>query len=343
VDQEGALVYPREGATYLVASERSHAGAWLAGDPGSQRLGRFAYPGGSDALAIFRAEQPSPEQISPHAAPLLAASGRFAAGVQILGRGGDAETRAGESLRLAVLWRVEDPPPSSPRFRFFNHLAAPTGATVAQADGIGFETPDWRAGDLVLSWFSLPIPPSTPTGFYSLRSGLYDPSSLARSPLVGTPSGDSLLLGTVHILAPADLVAFASTPPVATWPEGLRLAHVQLPNRASPGQTLPVQLLWRAEATPQRDYTVFVHLTDAAGTVIAQSDSYPSGGAAPTSLWRPGDLIADTLQVPLPADLPLGSVLQARLGLYTLDDQRRLPLADGAGDWVGLGTVEVRP
>ncbi|MBI2910919.1 MAG: glycosyltransferase family 39 protein [Chloroflexi bacterium] len=342
-DQEGALVYPDGGATYLVASERSRAGAWLAHSPNFTRLARFPYPGDSGGLAVLRGPQPALDVVAVQQAVHPLAGGRFAAGIEVLARGAATEARAGEPLRLALLWRVADPPPVGPSFRFFNHLTAPNGATVAQADGIGFETPDWRSGDLVLSWFALPIAPSTPSGLYSLRSGLYDLGTLARSALVGAPSGDSLLLGTVRILAPAHLLPFASTPPVAAWSGGIHLARFQLPDQASPGESLPIQLLWRAESSPQRDYTVFVHLTDPSGAVVAQSDSYPSGGAAPTSAWRPGDLVADVIQVRLPSDLAPGTTLEVRLGLYTLDDQRRLPLAGGDVDHISLGKVEVTP
>ena len=343
VDQEGALVFPRERATYLVASEGSRGGAWLAGDLALERHARFPYPGNRDALAVVRGPQPYPEVLAAREGLQPLAGGRFAAGVEVLAHGAAAQTWAGETLRVALLWQVAEPPPLGPRFRFFNHLTAPNGATVAQADGIGFETPDWRSGDLVLSWFSLPIALSAPSGLYSLRAGLYDLGTLARSPLVDSSSGDSLLLGAARILSPAHLLPFASTPPIATWSGGIHLAQFELPERAASGEPVPIQLLWRAETAPQRDYTVFIHLTDPSGAVVAQSDSYPAGGAAPTSAWRPSDLVADTVQVRLPAGLQPGTVLEARLGLYTLDDQRRLPLADGYADHISLGKVKVTP
>ncbi|MBI2912068.1 MAG: hypothetical protein HYY05_07985 [Chloroflexi bacterium] len=350
VMQDEWLPLPAAGATYLLGSEHSRAGLALAQSTENGPLLRFPYPGDRDAFAIYRTAQPDAEQVIAASGLEPLAGGSFADGVRILGFHLDPEARAGEALSLALLWQVQQAPPAGRSYRFFNHLTSPSGATIAQADGIGFETAGWRPGDLALSWFTLDVPSSTPTGLYTLRSGLYDLLTLARSPLDGSAS-DSLPVATARILAPAELLPFATTPPIASWGDGIQLANFELPLQTAAGQSIPIALLWRADATPHQDYTVFLHLTDPTGAVVAQSDAYPSGGAAPTGAWRPGELVADSLRLALPADLPPGTTLKARLGLYTLPSLRRLPVTgvapasglEAGPDEVRLGTVTIGP
>jgi 4-amino-4-deoxy-L-arabinose transferase-like glycosyltransferase len=98
----------------------------------------------------------------------------------------------------------------------------------------------------------------------------------------------------------------------------------------SHAEGLTVELMWRAGASFADDYTVFAHyLRD--GSRIAQSDTQPAGGFAPTSLWRVGDLIHDDHIIPLPemADPARDSI---RIGLYRATDGQHLALLDGSGN-----------
>jgi hypothetical protein len=69
----------------------------------------------------------------------------------------------------------------------------------------------------------------------------------------------------------------------------------------TPVGRLQVSLCWESLAPAPLDYTVFVHLYDANGTLLATGDGPPMNGAFPTRLWQPGDVIADTHRLPLPA------------------------------------------
>jgi len=78
--------------------------------------------------------------------------------------------------------------------------------------------------------------------------------------------------------------------------------------------TLRVQVWWRATARLEKDYTVLVHLYDAEGALLAAGDAPPLRGGFPTSLWKPGDLVADEFVV-----------------------SSRMSTSDGGGEFVGLG------
>jgi hypothetical protein len=95
---------------------------------------------------------------------------------------------------------------------------------------------------------------------------------------------------------------------------------------------LEVDLLWRALRPPDRDYSIFLHLVDADGRLVAQSDGFAWDGAYPTSAWLAGQPLADRRQLPLPGQGPY----QLRVGLYRLDGGQRLPVA--GGDFVVAAT-----
>lgn len=96
------------------------------------------------------------------------------------------------------------------------------------------------------------------------------------------------------------------------------------------GEKWNLMLYWRAEARPDRDYTVFVHLigpvNPATGSPVwAQDDAQPGHGSYPTQSWRPGETILDRYTLILPTQAPPASY-EIELGLYQLDTGARLPV-----------------
>jgi hypothetical protein len=105
---------------------------------------------------------------------------------------------------------------------------------------------------------------------------------------------------------------------------------------------LEATLYWQARAALSADYTVFVHVLDDAGTVIAQEDGPPVRGLYPTSAWRPGQIIADDRRIPLPAGRGLDR-LRGAVGLYTLADGARLAATDAAGRRLPQDQIVLKP
>ena len=81
-------------------------------------------------------------------------------------------------------------------------------------------------------------------------------------------------------------------------------------------------------------------MRNAAGETVAQKDQPPLDGAYPTSLWDPGEIIADELIIPLPDELPSGEYSLV-IGLYDFTTGLRLPVPGAADDSLQLTTVEV--
>jgi len=106
----------------------------------------------------------------------------------------------------------------------------------------------------------------------------------------------------------------------------------------APGQPLQINLYWRALAPPAADYTLFLHLYDAAGQRVAQRDLPPRSDDYPPSRWRPGELVIDRADMPLPA-LPPGEY-RFDIGLYDTATGAALPADSGAP--ITLATISVR-
>jgi hypothetical protein len=94
----------------------------------------------------------------------------------------------------------------------------------------------------------------------------------------------------------------------------------------SAGSTTQLTLTWKSLAATDLDYTVFVHILDTNGQVVAQTDQQPQNGAYPTSLWAPGEFVSDTYTFNLPP-----GTYSAELGLYVPETGERLAVTSAAG------------
>ena len=132
---------------------------------------------------------------------------------------------------------------------------------------------------------------------------------------------------------PPTLPLRSLSPLEATFGGGLRLTGVRL----SPAAAV---LRWETDAPLPFDYTLFLHLLDADGNLIAQADAQPGWLVSlPVTRWEPGRPILTG--TPLPADLPPGRY-RVRVGWYNWQTLERLPLA-GGGDSLIVGEIAVSP
>ncbi len=110
------------------------------------------------------------------------------------------------------------------------------------------------------------------------------------------------------------------------------------PHSPGPGEQLQVSLYWEALRPMQAQYHTFVHLLDAEGQMVTQSDRQPGGVFYPTTLWRPGERLRDDHFLTVPSDAPEG-VYSLLVGMYALS-------ADGSlqplGEPIVIGQVAVR-
>ena len=135
----------------------------------------------------------------------------------------------------------------------------------------------------------------------------------------------------------------AATPPMrapkipmeVTVGDGITLLGYDiLPEPVVVGGSLYVQYHWQVSAPPTTNWTVFTHVVDSGGNVVAGFDSPPGRGSLVTLRWQAGWRVLDEYELLLPAELPPGDYT-LRMGLYDAAGNR-LPAA-GAG--VELGPI----
>ncbi len=149
----------------------------------------FPVPGTALAyatLALPPAAQPAPG-VSLEPEPLLANFARF--------YGFNPLRPIDGGVVWDVFWRPADQPDAAD-YHLFNHLLDGGGNRVAQADGAAFGSEQWRAGDVVISRFLLPVD-GLPDGPLTMRVGMYRFPSLAAVPVLdeaANPAGDAVEL-----------------------------------------------------------------------------------------------------------------------------------------------------
>lgn len=114
------------------------------------------------------------------------------------------EFNAGTTLGLRTFWQVDQP--FDKDYFVFVHVVDATGNTVAQRDTPPwqgrFPTSSWQAGTIVVDVNDVTLPPTLPSGEYTLLVGMFDPSSGEGPPLriAGqAQGGNSVTLSTIVV------------------------------------------------------------------------------------------------------------------------------------------------
>jgi hypothetical protein len=129
----------------------------------------------------------------------------------------------------------------------------------------------WRVGGETP--ISVPLPVS---GYASIRLALDPPCPLNIDP--------SLECRSVDVAAPSVEFTAAAVGTVAAFERGVALANSYVPNTLNAGESLSVWLDWRFGGALDENDVRYVHVVDAAGTLVGQQDN-PLGNHAAGSTW----------------------------------------------------------
>jgi len=210
----------------------------------------------------------------------------------------------GEEVKVDVLWLSEEDLPTAPSRLTMQPVDDLTRRSDERSNDVFAEALahlERRADGLVISRHELMIPTDLPRGSYGL---LVDgrPLGVVEARSFTSPRLDEQL--DADFGRQLRLVGYAYDVPTAT-----------------------LHLVWQASPGAGADYTVFVHLMDAAGSRLAGVDAQPP---VPTSQWASGEVVVDERVVPIPDDLPPDDY-RLVVGLYQPDTGERLPVLDEAG------------
>jgi hypothetical protein len=117
---------------------------------------------------------------------------------------------------------------------------------------------------------------------------------------------------------------------------GYSLLNDQLPA----GGVAQVTLFWQVSQTPVQRYKVFLHALDPGNHIVGQRDAEPGGGAHLTTLWQPGQMVADNHGVPIHPATPPGAY-RLEMGMYDPETGQRLVTPEGATEvWLEPLSIE---
>jgi len=230
--------------------------------------------------------------------------------------------QAEQFRRIILYWQLNSD---------FSGVDAPQEVTLTLVDDDGKNRAQWREaiangrfpsgddqpGDIIRDPRTLTLPPHVPPGEYDLTAALAggEAISLAKVTVAGRPRSFEL--------PPLDL------PLEAQFGDGIRLLGLQGDLNVEPDKPLEIALIWQAANLVDGDYIVTVQLLDGENQVRAQRDSAPLGGAALTTSWTPGEVLADKLSPDLPSDLG-PAPHRLLIAFYHPETGERLLLADGS-------------
>jgi hypothetical protein len=206
-----------------------------------------------------------------------------------------------------------------------------------------YPTSAWRVGDLVPTCYELALPPDSLPGLYWLAAAVTEPYF---DPWAARDERGHLISPYSAAIAPLKVAQSAPIPAPsvdleAEWvtPEGvlLRLQGYDW-HWDEAAQTLDLTLYWTASAPTRQAYTIFIHLTDSNGQLLAQQDSQPWNGQYPTMIWSPDERVQSQHRLAWPDPLPDSA--QLWVGWYGSNDLQRLPL-QGPGGLDADGRIEL--
>ena len=260
---------------------------------------------GSDTFRIYVLD-PTAEQRIEQDLNMLPARVALANGTTLVARGLPAALPG----RMASLWQIGRPVPASTEI--FNQLVDSAGKQWFDLDAVPAPASSWRAGDSVVELVPAVLPAAAPRQAYWWATGMYDHGG-NRVPLAA--GGSQVQLGPLAGGQPAAPAVPAHLLSV-TFGGELRLDGYSL----SGGR---LTLYWTCLRRTSADYTVFVHALAPSGALVAQHDAQPLEGRFPTSLWQPGESVADPVSLAVPPAAHLA------IGLYDLRTGQRLATDNG--------------
>ncbi len=245
-----------------------------------------------------------------------------------------ASSEVGLPFPVVWYWRAW----SQPEEAYGARLLWLEGEEVAAASPVivpttGYPSDRWARHDVWRGVHRVHVPGRLEAGKYDVAVQLTDAG--------GEPVGEWVVIGTMTVSTPPRTFNAPEMGVLAdvAWENGLRLRGYDLPEeQVTQGDGLDLTLYWQPEEEIGTSLTVFVHLFDGEGHIVAQQDQIPVGGTRPTTGWAPGEVIGDPYRLFVGMGVPPGEY-RVRVGWYDARTGERVRLVDGSDYWLLPQTV----
>ena len=272
------------------------------------------------------------------------------------------ELNAGDTIFVTLYWQALQQ--TSEDYEIFLQIQDDNGRVVGSTHDFPYNgmyrSRIWQKDEIVSTYHWLKLSEDLPVGRYTLRAGLF--RMLHNEPLYveglsANANHDAVVAPDLRVKAPLPETTIALFDNSLQFGDYLQLAGLDIRKNNQqlefgetwdliPSDELRFSFEWHVLQRPDRDYSLFLHITPTnSPTPIAQADmplgqaSYPTGG------WRTGDQQQDTVTLDLPADIALDEY-DVWVGIYYYADNSRLnpifegkPASDGR-QWLGRLNLE---
>ncbi len=230
---------------------------------------------------------------------LQAAANREIAGAQLAEMRHTGSTQPGVGVPVQVTWRLTDL--ADPAHELVWRLMDDSGRTVAQTTSQlapGFVGELLEPGVFVAAEVVVPVPRQTEPGEYTLE--IEDPDT-GRKLTETAPEGavQAMRLGVLdwpHDMDPPRV----DTEVDAGFAGGAVRLFGYSCRLTDEGDRIDLELVWHPDQRIEENWKVFVHLRDAAGATLAQSDAIPGNWLRWSDTWLPGEYVSDRHELVLP-------------------------------------------
>ncbi|MCA9930969.1 MAG: glycosyltransferase family 39 protein [Anaerolineales bacterium] len=227
-----------------------------------------------------------------------------------------AQAAPGQSLFVQLQWQAET---ALPEIKPALRLVQADEIVLEMVDApvlADYPTTKWRPGEIVTEHRRLQVPPGL-AGRFDVMVGVGE---------------TAVSIGTINIVPTEhDFVRPQVQQPLSVqFGEVAQLVGVTLPQTdVQASEPLSLTLYWESLATGvEMSYTVFVHLVDENGRILAQHDAQPVNGQRPTSGWVEGEFITDDHVLAFHSTDFTGEAYLV-VGMYDAGDGTRLLSDDG--------------
>jgi hypothetical protein len=217
------------------------------------------------------------------------------------------EAIPGRNLTVTLRWRLGAAPPHVTAGAVVLRRGGQSlGSVAAVIGGSAYPATRWRAGETEMQVFDLPVAGNAPAGPADLAVAVYSD---------GTANPPFTTLATVNVVGRSHVyTAQPATTTTITFADGIQVVGYDLQadgairpaGAVTARRTLDVTLYWKAAGPTAQPLKVTVQLLSSANHLLAQADTEPGNGAAPTTGWLPGEIVTSRHHLVL-AGLPAGA------------------------------------
>ncbi len=200
-------------------------------------------------------------------------------------------------LRPVLAWRATEP--INERLRIALRVVDARGHVWASEEREPHDakspTNTWRVNKVVNDQYTLRLPPTMPTGEYTILVQVREQE-----------------IELAHVRVEKNKSSFTASELYIEHPLQVDMREMRLlgfvPPRETmaPGELMQLGLYWRARAKPQGDYTVAIQLRDRIGKIAFEHAARPANDAYPTPTWNAGEVLLDWHDFDLPREVAPG-------------------------------------